>query len=120
MTLIASQIVDKNDSAFSKICKTVDEEADKVDIHNQEVGNGVAEDMPLDKWLAGHGLSEGTAYLYFRFVVRALLGLEPGEVSTRYFLDYIKSGGGTQSLSLDNENGAQYMRIRQGMTEQAA
>ncbi|KAK3061422.1 hypothetical protein LTS18_006302 [Coniosporium uncinatum] len=45
---------------------------------------------------------------------RAMLGLEPSEVSALYFLDYCKSGGGLMQMRSDGKNGGQYLRIVEG------
>ena len=44
----------------------------------------------------------------------ALLGVEAEEVSALYLIHYIKSGTGLANLSSDLNNGAQYLRNRQG------
>lgn len=93
----------------------IDNEALRVDIYNIKPGSPDFVDSSLTQWLADRGFAEGIALDYLRFFVRALLGVEPEEISALYFLDYINSGLGIASLSLDNEGGAQYMRLRQGL-----
>lgn len=48
-------------------------------------------------------------------LTRALLGVEPNEVSALYLVDYIKSGTGVVNILSDKEHGAQYLRNKQGM-----
>lgn len=48
---------------------------------------------------------------------RALLGLEPSEMSALYLLDYIKSGGGILLMRSDKKHGGQYLRLRKGTQE---
>lgn len=44
----------------------------------------------------------------------ALVGREPEEIGMHYLLDYIGSGGGVESLATDDEQGAQYLKIKNG------
>jgi monoamine oxidase len=96
------------------MCETVDTEALKVDIYNIKPSSADFKDSSFAQWLTDRGFKQGMAMDYMRYLVRALLGVEPEEISAFYFLDYVKSGLGTASLSLDNAGGAQYMRVRQG------
>lgn len=45
---------------------------------------------------------------------RAMLGVEPADVSALYFLNYCKSGGGLLQMRSDRKGGGQHLRIRQG------
>ncbi|KAF4982096.1 hypothetical protein FZEAL_2202 [Fusarium zealandicum] len=45
---------------------------------------------------------------------RAMLGVEPRDISALYFLNYCKSGGGLLQMRSDRKGGGQYLRIRQG------
>ncbi|KAF5003431.1 hypothetical protein FDECE_10028 [Fusarium decemcellulare] len=45
---------------------------------------------------------------------RAMLGLDPKDISALYFLNYCKSGGGLLQMRSDRKHGGQYLRIRQG------
>ncbi|KAJ3521051.1 hypothetical protein NM208_g13462 [Fusarium decemcellulare] len=47
-------------------------------------------------------------------LTRALLGVDPDELSALYLVDYIKSGTGLENISSDLKDGGQYMRNRQG------
>lgn len=90
-------------------------QSESVDIYNINKGNAEFEDMALSEWAKKHGLLEGTdEWAFFAFFLQSLLGVEPGEVSALYFLDYIQSGMGVDSLGSDGPNGAQFMRTRQG------
>ena len=55
------------------------------------------------------------SYAIIQTMVKALLGVDATELSLYYYLDYIKSGGGLDDLSSNKSNGAQYLRLRQGM-----
>lgn len=46
---------------------------------------------------------------------RAMLGLEPSEVSALYMLDYCRRGGGLMQMRSDRKDGGQYLRIAQGI-----
>lgn len=45
---------------------------------------------------------------------RALVGCEPDNIGLLHFLDYIKSGGGLESLLTDGSKGAARHRNRRG------
>lgn len=45
---------------------------------------------------------------------RAMLGLEPTDISALFFLNYCKSGGGLLQMRSDRKGGGQHLRIRQG------
>lgn len=95
--------------------QVVDTEAQKIDIHDCSK-NSWFEDMPLSQWLRRNGLKDGLVKDFVTIFVRALLGVEPEEISALYFLDYVKSGLGLESLMTDGPSGAQHMRIRQGQS----
>ncbi len=52
-----------------------------------------------------------------RISTRALLGVEPGDVSALYFLDYCKSAGGLLLMRSDSKHGGQYLRLVPGKHE---
>lgn len=45
---------------------------------------------------------------------RAMLGLEPSDLSALFFLNYCKSGGGLLQMRSDRKGGGQHLRIREG------
>ncbi|KAK5110444.1 hypothetical protein LTR62_005795 [Meristemomyces frigidus] len=45
---------------------------------------------------------------------RAMLGVEPSEMSALYFLHYCKAGGGYMAMRSDGKDGGQYLRVQQG------
>ncbi|EXJ89087.1 hypothetical protein A1O3_02151 [Capronia epimyces CBS 606.96] len=47
---------------------------------------------------------------------RAMLGVEPSEVSALYFLEYCRSGGGLLQLRSDRIGGGQHLRCKTGMS----
>jgi monoamine oxidase len=69
--------------------------------------------VTLEEFVKQQGAGEkalGTVSVW----TRAMLGCEPSEISTLYFLDYCKSGGGLLLLRSDEKNGGQHLRIRKG------
>ena len=48
-------------------------------------------------------------------LARAFLGVEACELSGLFMINYIKGGTGLANLASDEEDGAQYIRARQGM-----
>lgn len=45
---------------------------------------------------------------------RAMLGLDPADISALYFLNYCKSGGGLLNMRSDRKGGGQHLRLRKG------
>ncbi|KAJ5673160.1 hypothetical protein N7507_002287 [Penicillium longicatenatum] len=45
---------------------------------------------------------------------RAMLGVDPRDLSALFFLNYCKSGGGLLQMRSDRKGGGQHLRIRQG------
>jgi monoamine oxidase len=45
---------------------------------------------------------------------RAMLGVEPSEMSALFFLNYCKSGGGLLNMRSDRKGGGQHLRLRKG------
>lgn len=45
---------------------------------------------------------------------RAMLGVDPHDLSALFFLNYCKSGGGLLNMRSDRKGGGQHLRIRQG------
>ncbi|KAG5818382.1 hypothetical protein H9Q71_001442 [Fusarium xylarioides] len=69
--------------------------------------------VTFDAFLRSKGAGKealGTATIW----TRAMLGLEPSDISALYFLNYCKSGGGLLQMRSDRKDGGQYLRIRQG------
>ena len=100
---------------FRRVCEIIDTEALRVDLFNITPGNPDFKDSTLTDWLAEHGVKHGIVLDYLRFLLRALLGVEPEAISAFYFLDYVKSGLGIASLVYDDAGSAQYLRLRQGL-----
>lgn len=87
-------------------------EQSRVDITN--TGSfPTSSDISVEEWIQSKGYSKFTQDL-MRHGVGALVGREAREVGLHYFVDYVKSGGGLQSLFSVGEDGAQSLQIRQG------
>lgn len=71
-------------------------------------------DTSLETWAEANGLTDEMSKQSFRLFVLAILGREPREMGMHYALDYIKSGLGVMSLSLDTAEGAQHLKIKRG------
>ena len=69
--------------------------------------------LTFEAYLLSRGANKtamGTAAVW----TRAMLGLEPSEISALFFLNYCKSGGGLLQMRSDRKHGGQYLRIRGG------
>ncbi|KAM0744556.1 hypothetical protein ACQRIT_001045 [Beauveria bassiana] len=88
---------------------------DRSDLENPHLGQDA---VKLDSMTALEFVqSEFPAKIATTFtytLVRALLGVDPEEVSALYLIDFIKSGTGLLNISSDTKHGAQYLRNRQG------
>ncbi|KAK5080237.1 hypothetical protein LTR70_008893 [Exophiala xenobiotica] len=69
--------------------------------------------MTLQEWVESNSKSK-TALASAAVWTRAMLGLEPSEVSALYFLSYCKSGGGLLQMRKDTKDGGQYLRFVKG------
>jgi len=71
------------------------------------------DDITFEEWIRSLGCRQD-AVNALAIGTRAMLGVEPSEMSALYFLDYCKSGGGYMLMRSDGQNGGQYLRIAQG------
>ena len=88
------------------ICQTID-------IHNPTGTGKALDNITLEQWVRQETLSE-TALASVRVWTRAMLGLEPSDMSALYFLDYCKSGGGLMQMRSDKSNGGQFLKVEGG------
>ncbi|SMR41499.1 unnamed protein product [Zymoseptoria tritici ST99CH_1A5] len=100
-----------------RIRTLVEETCQKIDITNVVASGQLIrkdlDDITLEQWLLDHNAGEH-ALNSFKIGARAMLGVEPSEVSALYFLDYCKSGGGYMQMRSDLKHGGQYLRIATG------
>ena len=85
-----------------------------IDIHNPIRTGGDLDKYTLEEWARQQGASE-TGMASVRVWTRAMLGVEPSDLSALYFMDYCKSGGGLMQMRSDKKNGGQYFRLTHGM-----
>lgn len=90
----------------------------KIDISSpvtsgQKIRNDL-DKISFEEWVRSHGPFKEDALNALKVGTRAMLGVEPSEMSALYFLDYCKSGGGYMLMRSDTEHGGQYLRIAQG------
>jgi monoamine oxidase len=94
-----------------------EETCQKIDIMNVvSSGQLIRKDLDnitFEQWLHDNNAGEH-ALNSFKVGTRAMLGIEPSEVSALYFLDYCKSGGGYMQMRSDLKHGGQYLRIATG------
>jgi monoamine oxidase len=88
-------------------------ECQKIDIHDPVGTGGDLDKITLDEWARQHGAGK-TAMASVTVWTRALLGVEPSDMSALYFLDYCKSGGDLMQMRSDKKDGGQHLRMVQG------
>ncbi|KAJ9628218.1 hypothetical protein H2204_009478 [Knufia peltigerae] len=91
---------------FEKLCQ-------QLDIHDPVGTGGKYDKMTLEEWCKKE-ISSETALASVKLWTRAMLGLEPSEMSALYFLNYCKSGGGLLLMRSDFKNGGQHLRFVRG------
>ncbi|KXT10212.1 hypothetical protein AC579_442 [Pseudocercospora musae] len=95
----------------------LEEMCQKIDIRNPVAsGKKLREDLDMitvEEWLRSVGAGED-AVNAMKVGTRAMLGVEPSEMSATYFLDYCKSGGGYMQMRGDRKHGGQYLRVKKG------
>ncbi|CAI6082576.1 unnamed protein product [Clonostachys chloroleuca] len=69
--------------------------------------------MTFEAYLRSNNASEKALWTATVWT-RAMLGVDPRDVSALFFLNYCKSGGGLLQMRSDRKHGGQYLRIRQG------
>ncbi|KAK5114039.1 hypothetical protein LTR85_010345 [Meristemomyces frigidus] len=116
------QLVSEEDdkAAIADIVRVRDifeETCQQVDISNPVTsGSAIREDLDnitFEQWVRSQDCCED-AVNALKIGTRAMLGVEPSEMSALYFLDYCKSGGGYMQMRSDCKDGGQYLRIAQG------
>jgi len=89
----------------------------QIDLRNSVTsGKKLREDLDnitLEEWIQSQNCCED-AVNALTIGTRAMLGVEPSEMSALYFLDYCKAGGGYMQMRSDRKDGGQYLRVAQG------
>lgn len=95
-----------------------EETCQKIDINNPVAsGQQLRKDLDnitFEEWIRSLGVLHEDVVNALTIGTRAMLGVEPSELSALYFLDYCKSGGGYMQMRSDSKNGGQYLRVAQG------
>jgi monoamine oxidase len=71
------------------------------------------DEMSMEDFVRHHGGKE-TALRTVTVWTKAMLGLEPREVSALFFLAYCKSAGGIMRMRSDERDGGQFLRLVEG------
>ncbi|KAK7936591.1 uncharacterized protein PG986_015029 [Apiospora aurea] len=69
--------------------------------------------LTFEAYLRSRGASE-TSLATAAVWTRAMLGVEPSDMSALFFLNYCRSGGGLLQMRSDRKGGGQHLRVRQG------
>lgn len=69
--------------------------------------------ITFEAYLRSQNISEKAMWTATTWT-RAMLGVDPRDVSALFFLNYCKSGGGLLQMRSDRKGGGQHLRIRQG------
>lgn len=97
---------------FDKVAAEMDKDSKSINLQDASANTHI-EDISLGEYFRQKG-AYGFSFDLWRAWIRALTGTEPDAISLVYFLDYVKSAGGIQSLLSDGDDGAQYMTNRSG------
>ncbi|CAK7234677.1 hypothetical protein SCUCBS95973_009017 [Sporothrix curviconia] len=84
-----------------------------LDIRDPVRTGGHLDSQTLEEWIRSVG-GGPTALASATVWTRAMLGLEPSEMSALFFLNYCKSGGGLLQMRSDRKDGGQYLRFERG------
>lgn len=97
---------------FDKLAKNMDMDCESINLHDS-TANGHYEDISLGQYFRDKGAT-GFSLGFWTALIHDLTGTDPDDIGLVYWLDYVKSAGGTESLLSDGPNGAQYMTNRHG------
>lgn len=106
--------VEKTQQAmFHKIANDMDLDCQSINLHDSGANSHV-EDIALGEYFRRKG-ADGFALGFWTAWIHDLTGTDPDDIGLVYWLDFVKSAGGIESLLSDGPNGAQYMTNRHGM-----
>ena len=103
---------DEQQELFEKIMLNMDADCNTINLEDSSA-NSHFEDISVADYLREKGAT-GFALGLWTAWIHDLTGVDPGEISLLYWLDYAKSCGGMESLLSDGPKGAQYMTNRGG------
>lgn len=89
----------------------VERECQQLDALNPEGKN--LDMLTFEAYLISRG-ADKNALATATVWTRAMLGVNPADLSALFFLNYCKSGGGLLAMRSDRKGGGQHLRIRQG------
>jgi monoamine oxidase len=115
LTRPPSQFDDKAKADFIRIRDLVESTCHTISISNPQTSphSPSLDPITFERFLLNnHALPTSIAVMAIS--TRALLGVEPGDISALYFLNYLSCGGGLLRMRSDSEHGGQYLRIRSG------
>lgn len=93
--------------------QSFEDSCQQIDIRNYQQRDEDYDQMSLRSWVESNSTTK-TALASASVWTRAMLGLEPQEISALHFLDYCKSGGGLLTMRKDTRGGGQYLRFVEG------
>ena len=91
-----------------------EEVCQSLDIRNPLRNGSHLDNMSFEDWVRSVTGPSESALASASIWTRAMLGMEPREVSALFFLNYCKSGGGLLQMRSDQKNGGQYLRLAKG------
>lgn len=98
---------------FLKVAKAMDNDSAGIDLQDASA-NGHVKDVSLGSYFRRLGATEGFALEFWTAWIHDLTGTDPDDIGLVYWLDFVKSCGGIESLLSDGPDGAQYMTNRHG------
>jgi monoamine oxidase len=99
----------------TQLFEFIDAAAEQVDLYNSS-SFPADQDLSVEDWFKVQDLwDDPEVQATVSFLTISLVGREPDEIGVHYWLDYIKSGLGLQSLSTEDQGGAQFLMIESGM-----
>ncbi|OQU95645.1 hypothetical protein CLAIMM_01827 [Cladophialophora immunda] len=97
---------------FEELGADMDANCQSVNLHDS-TANGHIEDISLGEYFRSKG-AHGFALGFWTAWIHDLTGTDPDDIGLVYWLDFVKSAGGIESLLSDGPDGAQYMTNRHG------
>ena len=98
---------------FDKIANDMDADCESINLHDS-TANSHIKDISLGEYFRRKGAG-GFALGFWTAWIHDLTGTDPDDIGLVYWLDFVKSAGGIESLLSDGPKGAQYMTNRHGI-----
>lgn len=97
---------------FDQMASDMDTDSESINL-SDSTANGHIKDISLGAYFRSKG-ADGFALGFWTAWIHDLTGTDPDDIGLVYWLDFVKSAGGIESLLSDGPNGAQYMTNRHG------